>query len=442
MSDINVSIIIPNYNYSIYIPTCLNSILNHSLDNIEVILLINKSNNNFKKLLGLYTNNHDNIKIIFDESGGNRIDLNLGIKESSGKYVAFLDSNDYIEQNMFEKLFNLSEDNALDISMCKIRSLDDVSNDYDNYLYDYSLSMFNNLKKEVFSNIDVLYFITEIFSKSFNKLFNKSFLINNNITFSNFLFEDDVFFFDTFLKASRISIVDEYLYVHRFNNRFTMNMKVCNYVGIFNAFKLIRDKFIEVNLWQSNKTIIYNHFIKLFFYYFNETSEEYKESFFNEFKFNIQTLLIKDNVLADLKTNYIIPINNLISSDNYSAYINNSKKVFSVVIPCYGAENNISNAVNSVINQTLDFKNFIEIILIDIGSDDSTLNICKNFVEKYPNNVNLLSCGDLNEYGVKNFALNHISGIYVNFLEADDTLYDDTLSKAYNYFGEHHNEIS
>lgn len=441
MSNINISVIIPIFNYSIYLPQCLNSIFNQKLDNIEIIL-INNSKNNINELIEAYANKFDNIKIINGELNDFKANLNLGIKESLGKYLIFIDSNDYIEEEMFEKLFLLSEDKQLDIAMCNISSMDDLTQDFDYGLYDLSLSIFDDFKKEVFCSEDILNFITEIYPRTFNKLFSKSFLVKNNIVFPEMLFADEVFFYDTFLKAERIAIVHDYLYVLRSNNRFTKDIIIEDFSDIISAFNLIRDKFIENNLWNIYKIKIYNHFIKLILHYFNITSNEFKEHFFSRFKDDFQGLLIEDNVIHKLNANTIMPINNFVTSNSYDELKNKNKKVFSVVIPYYNAEDYIEDAVDSVINQTLGFESFTEIILIDLNSTDNSPNICKEFCEKYPENIKCLDYGIMDFDSARNFGLNYISGKYVNFLDANDTLMDDTFSYAYNFFEEHYNEIS
>ena len=440
MSHINFSIIIPVFDYSIYIPTCLNSILNQNLDNIEIIL-INNSKNNIKKIIELYANKFNHIKIINDDLEDLKVDLNLGVKNASGKYVAFVDSNDYIEIDIFEKLFNISEKNKLDISLCNILFLNDSNNTLskDN---DSSLSFENDFKNEILGQKDVLNFITDINSMSFNKLFNKSFLVKNNIIFPNSVFGFEVFFYETFLKAEKVSIIDDYGYIRRFNNKFLKNMDIYNYTDIFHAFRLIRDKFTENNVWDDeNKLKIYNHFIKLFLYYFNITSNQYKDKFFILFKEFFQDLVIKDNVLNELNEENTICINNLLNSNNYIEFENKYKKIFSVVIPCYNVENYVEDAIDSIINQTFGFEDNIEIILVDDGSTDKTMEICKNFVDKYPNNIKFFSQKNQGQAIARNFGLKHVSGKYVNFLDADDTLMEDTFSNVFEFFEKHYEEI-
>ena len=357
MHNINVSVIVPIYDYSVYLPTCLNSIVNQDLDNIEIIL-VNNARNNIKELIEAYNNKFNNIKIIHDELKNNFVDLNLAINESKGKYIAFIDSNDFIEQNMLKKLFHVCENNDLDIGMCKSYSLDDSTQDFGGDLQN-SLYTSTDFKNKIIEGRDVLKLTTQIYSKPYNKLFNRSFLINNNISYPCFHFGDEVFFYNALLKADKISIVDEYLYVRRFNNRFSENDNYLdNYAGLINS-----------------------------------------------------------NIPNDFKT------------------------VFSVVIPCFNVEEYVGEAVESVVNQTLDFESSVEIILVDDGSTDGTFNICSEFVERYPSNVRLLRQENGGQASARNLGLKYASGKYVSFLDADDKLTEDTFLKAYEFFEKHYDDI-
>ena len=154
MSNINISVIIPIFNYSIYLPQCLNSIFNQKLDNIEIIL-INNSKNNINELIELYADKFDNIKIINGELNDFKVNFNLGIKESLGKYVIFIDSNDYHEEGILEKLFILSEDNQLDIAFFNDSLMDDLIQHFDYALHILSLSIFDDYKKETYCSFDI-----------------------------------------------------------------------------------------------------------------------------------------------------------------------------------------------------------------------------------------------------------------------------------------------
>jgi len=120
---------------------------------------------------------------------------------------------------------------------------------------------------------------------------------------------------------------------------------------------------------------------------------------------------------------------------------NEFSPAFSIVMACYNVENYIDEAVSSLINQTLDFQNNIEIILVDDGSTDNTAEICKKYVESYPNNINYLFKENGGQASARNFGLKYARGKYVNFLDADDKFMKCTLENVFNFFEQHYSEI-
>ena len=101
-----VSIIVPVYNASKYLENCLNSILKQTYNNIEVILIDDGSTDNSLEICKEYKKNDKRIKIIHKENGGISSVRNLGVKESKGKYICFVDSDDYIEKDYVEVLYS------------------------------------------------------------------------------------------------------------------------------------------------------------------------------------------------------------------------------------------------------------------------------------------------------------------------------------------------
>ena len=115
-----LSVIIPVYNVEEYLNECLDSITNQTLEGIEIICIDDGSTDNSPNLLKEYQKKDQRIKIITKENGGQATARNLGIKEAHGEYIAFIDSDDFIEPEMLEKLYTKAKNNNLDIAMCKI----------------------------------------------------------------------------------------------------------------------------------------------------------------------------------------------------------------------------------------------------------------------------------------------------------------------------------
>ena len=97
----------------------------------------------------------------------------------------------------------------------------------------------------------------------------------------------------------------------------------------------------------------------------------------------------------------------------------------------------LEESVESVINQTMDFKENTEIILIDDGSTDGSSEICKSYVEKYPENIKYIFKENGGPSSARNAGIKIATGEYYNFLDSDDLLHEAALEKVYKFFNKH-----
>ena len=117
-SDIKVSIIIPVYNVEKYLRQCLDSIVNQTLKEIEVICINDGSTDNSPIILEEYEKKDPRIRVITQENMGSGVARNRAIQQAKGKYIGFMDSDDWADPTMFEKLYENAELNNSDIVMC------------------------------------------------------------------------------------------------------------------------------------------------------------------------------------------------------------------------------------------------------------------------------------------------------------------------------------
>lgn len=110
-----VSVIIPVYNVENYLKECLDSVLNQTYKNIEVIVINDGSTDKSLHILEDYSSKFNNIKIIDQENSGQSVARNKGLENAKGKYIYFLDSDDYILPDTLKKLIKKLEMNNLDI---------------------------------------------------------------------------------------------------------------------------------------------------------------------------------------------------------------------------------------------------------------------------------------------------------------------------------------
>lgn len=107
---------------------------------------------------------------------------------------------------------------------------------------------------------------------------------------------------------------------------------------------------------------------------------------------------------------------------------------FSVVMACYNCENYLDETINSLLNQTLSFKDNIQLILVNDGSADNTEEICQKYLSQYPENIIYLYQENQGQGSARNFGLKHAKGKYLNFLDSDDKVSKDTFENVLKFF--------
>ena len=122
-----ISVIVPVYNVEKYLSRCIDSILNQTYKDFEIILFDDGSKDNSGKICDEYAAKNKNIKVIHSENGGLSNARNKGTEASGGEYITFVDSDDLIHKNYLEVLITLIDKNNADISCCNFNFFDDNS---------------------------------------------------------------------------------------------------------------------------------------------------------------------------------------------------------------------------------------------------------------------------------------------------------------------------
>ena len=116
-----ISVIVPVYNVEKYLDNCVQSILRQSYTNLEIILIDDGSTDKSSQLCDEYSQKDKRIKVIHKKNGGQSDARNVGITVATGKYIAFVDSDDYIDEQFLEQLYLAIKKNKSDISMSKYK---------------------------------------------------------------------------------------------------------------------------------------------------------------------------------------------------------------------------------------------------------------------------------------------------------------------------------
>ena len=115
-----LSIVALVYNLEDYLPRCLDALVNQTLDNIEILCVDDGSKDSAPKIVDDYARRYPNlVKAFHKENGGEFTTRNYGLERAQGEYVTFVDTDDYVEPNWAEKLYNAAKENDADMAVCK-----------------------------------------------------------------------------------------------------------------------------------------------------------------------------------------------------------------------------------------------------------------------------------------------------------------------------------
>lgn len=291
-----VSVIIPFNNVENYIDECLNSVLNQTLDDIEVIMINDASTDATPAIVSKYAEKDSRIKVLnIEERKGQGFARNRGIEIATGEYIGFVDSDDFIEPDMFELLYNSAKNNDTDISMCQVREYDDINEKYITSDY-YSLAPLSAFGENVFSAEDTKNSILDINVALWNKVYKREFLIEIGEKFpEGFIYEDLPFFFGTYLPAKRIQIVWKNLYSYRINRKNSTMQQFNNKIlDRLPMVSLTYEKLKSVPYLSDLKQKIQGWIINDLFHRYSLLKENYHKEFFFLMKKVFQSLDIEN----------------------------------------------------------------------------------------------------------------------------------------------------
>lgn len=238
-----ISVIVPVYNVEQYLERCVESIINQTYKNLEIILVNDGSTDNSGKLCDELAKKDDRIKVIHKENGGLSDARNTGIEVAESELIGFIDSDDYIDKDMYEVLYNNLRTTNSDLSMCG--------------LYD----VFNNIIPSQVKQVDILELTSQEAIKmvmeakilsvtAVNKLYKKE--LFSDLKFELGKIAEDAFIMIKLLdKCEKVVATNEkkYYYIHRENSITTQKFspKFLNVIEAYEQnYKIIENNYPEL----------------------------------------------------------------------------------------------------------------------------------------------------------------------------------------------------
>lgn len=330
---IKVSVIVPVYNSEKYLKTCIDSLLNQTFEDIEIILINDESTDNSLDILLDYEWNYPNkIKVIDGSHKGAGHARNIGIDLAQGEYIMFVDSDDFIQKDTIKKAYECAVSTNADI----VRY--DFNRVFNNKKFS-SMILYPNLKENT-KNIHKLednYLLRENLGPC-NKLFSRK-IIGDSRFPEDILFEDAPFVLEKIIKADKIVHLNDSLYNYTFNpnsimgkNLFHKNEKILdilksmdmiddsskelseyiNSIKLINCIHIFNDTILWKELSIEEKRNLYTYLIELVKMKYGNLEDNYgynyvkeNDSFFRKRMQIMMRYFIKDNLVTEKDENKV-----------------------------------------------------------------------------------------------------------------------------------------
>ncbi len=269
-----LSVVVPVYNVQDYLRQCLDSIINQSYRNLEIIIVNDGSTDSSYEICKEYALKDDRIVLLSQENKGLSAARNVGIKRASGKYIAFVDSDDWLTLDCYE-------------TVMKKMLVDDVD------IVSYGIFKFYgdkvdvNLKEcmlPVKGPINSFNYLSELFSLwplVWAKVYKKSFIDCNNIFFAEgLLYEDTPFVIACYIRAAKVSFVDKALHYYRLNRDGQISKSGKRTLDFFGIMEVIKKDLIKEECFSEVYPLLSSWIIGNMYWLFGLTDPFYQKSFY------------------------------------------------------------------------------------------------------------------------------------------------------------------
>ncbi len=281
-----VSIVIPVYNAEKYLNQCLDSLINQTYKNLEIICVNDGSKDSSLNILNEYAKKDARIKIVTQNNQGGAIARNTGLKYITGEYLLIVDADDYFAIDMVEKFYNKAIATDADIVLCNnylfdnqtksIKPQHSIKNDYP--LPKTETFNYKNYKDYIFNFT---------YGCTWNKFYKTNLILSNNLQFQNVKIVEDVYFvFSSLVLAEKITLMeDEYLIYYRVNTGTQNTTKHNKFpLDFLKVLNLLSEYLEKTELLDDLKQSFINYAINLFIFVYNNVDSKNKKLISNNFK--------------------------------------------------------------------------------------------------------------------------------------------------------------
>jgi glycosyltransferase involved in cell wall biosynthesis len=240
-----ISVIIPVYNSEKYLKDSIESILNQTFQDFEILIIDDGSIDSSKEIINNYVNKDKRVKYFYQENQGPGPARNKGLQNAKGTYISFLDSDDYLEKDTLETAYLKAEEMNLDILFFNAKVIYESANLQKNYGYYTNYYKRKNKYEKLLTGKELL----KQYDKNWDflphvgfQIIKRSLIVENENWFINAPHEDNLFTIKNLLLANKVYHIDKEFYVRRLreNSIMTSKMTINNVHGYFiSIIKLI-----------------------------------------------------------------------------------------------------------------------------------------------------------------------------------------------------------
>ena len=250
MEKCKLSIVVAVYNLEKYLPRCLDALVNQTLEEIEILCVDDGSTDSAPQIVDDYAQRYPKkIKAYHKENGGEFTTRNYGLERANGEYVTFVDSDDYVEKNWAEKLYNTAKENNADLTVCGFERIDLNTNK----VVSKDMTSYGYLVKELTPDDDFMVFINPA---PWNKVYKLEKI--KGIHFLNFRgFNDMIFLTSSFTRINKVAFVPDVLYHYYLRYDSQIHNVNKNDVENFKKYLLeLKNHYIKENKYEEMKYIL------------------------------------------------------------------------------------------------------------------------------------------------------------------------------------------
>ncbi len=276
-----VSVIVPVYNTENFLERCLNSLVNQTLNDMEIIVVNDGSTDASQEIIDRFANDFPNIiRTYRKKNGGLSSARNYGLDKATGEYIGFIDSDDYVELDMFEKMYNKACSRNFDVVVCGVR-----------YVYkEKTFIASSRINNDLISKDQVKNHMVDIYPAAWNKIYKCNLF---NVRFKKGIWYEDVeFLYRLFPYVNSIGVVKEPLvnYVQRDGAiTHTFDERVYDYISNWNG---IVQFYKSNNIFDEYYSEIEYSYVRYLYMTFLKTATNFSKK-----EFNKACLKAKQNVL-------------------------------------------------------------------------------------------------------------------------------------------------